>query len=132
MGSSEPVRLTLIVASIYGRWNSRRTHAGAPPAELDARYQPLGDVFHAKNGTLEHFLTARYCLYAADAQGRIYRGEIDHPAWPLQCAQIELACNTMTSQIGLTLPDEPPHLLFSQQLDVVAWLPERVASLSNG
>jgi hypothetical protein len=30
----------------------------------------------------------------------------------------------MAEAHGLTLPDEPPHLLFSERLDVRAWWPK--------
>jgi hypothetical protein len=106
------------------KYSSHRTHKGEPPADFAAAYGPTGEVFHAQPGSLEHFLTARYCLYAADAQGRVYRGEIDHPDWPLQPAWAEIERNTMTGPIGLTLPADRPHLLFTRKLDVVAWLPQ--------
>ena len=32
----------------------------------------------SRPGTVEHFLTERYCLYAADRRGRLLRQEIDH------------------------------------------------------
>jgi uncharacterized protein YqjF (DUF2071 family) len=106
------------------QYRSHRIHKGEPQADFAATYRPTGDVFHARPGSLEYFLTARYCLYAADKQGNMYRGEIDHPDWPLQPARAEIEHNTMTSPLGLALPDELPHLLFAKQLDVVAWLPE--------
>lgn len=102
-------------------YTSHRTHEGAPAAELAVRYQPCGPTFAAAPGSLEDFLTARYCLYSADPHGNLYRGEIDHAPWPLQPAKCEIACNTMTEQIGVALPNQPPHLLFAHQLDVVAW-----------
>ena len=46
-------------------YDSRRTHRNEPLANLNVRYRPVGDVFVAKPDTLEHWLTARYCLYAA-------------------------------------------------------------------
>ncbi|HZN65846.1 MAG TPA: DUF2071 domain-containing protein [Tepidisphaeraceae bacterium] len=33
-------------------YSSRRTHKGAPPAELDMDYRPTGKVFHAERGSL--------------------------------------------------------------------------------
>lgn len=104
------------------QYHSRRTHAGEPPAEFAATYGPTGEVFHAQPDSLEHFLTARYCLYAADKHGHVYRGEIDHADWPLQPAEAEVERNTMTDPIGLASLGEPQHLLFVRKLDVVAWL----------
>lgn len=46
-------------------YTSQRTHAGAPAAELTARYRPTGHVFRAAQGSLEWWLTERYCLYTA-------------------------------------------------------------------
>src|SRR5688572_9071745 len=47
-------------------YESVRTHRGEPPAKFVARYRPVGDVFRATRGTLEHFLAERYCLYVVD------------------------------------------------------------------
>jgi uncharacterized protein YqjF (DUF2071 family) len=107
-------------------YQSHRTHRNEAPAKFAATYRPIGPIFHAQPGTLEYFLTARYCFYSADVQGNIYRCEVDHVDWPLQSAEADVQHNTMTDQIGLTLPNEPPHLLFAKQIDVVAWLPEKV------
>ena len=104
---------------------SLRTHAGAAPAAFAGAYRPAGEVFQAQPGTLEHWLTARYALYSADARGRVYRGHIDHAPWPLQRAEVQLAVNTLARQIGVPLEGEP-HALYSGQLDVQAWLIGRV------
>src|ERR687894_448732 len=47
----------------------------------------------AEPGTLEHFLTERYCLYTVDDEGRVMRGDIDHEAWRLRPAAAELRRN---------------------------------------
>jgi len=102
-------------------YTSHRTHRGAAPAEFAARYRPVGPVNIPAEGTLDRWLTWRYSLYSADSQGRVYRGDILHDAWPLQRAEVEVERNTMTAQIGLALPDVPPLLHFARRLDVVAW-----------
>jgi uncharacterized protein YqjF (DUF2071 family) len=58
------------------KYASERTHRGARPAILEAKYRPVGGVFEAQRGTLEHFLTERYCLYSTDSRGSISCGEI--------------------------------------------------------
>jgi uncharacterized protein len=107
-------------------YHSRRTHRGAPPANFAARYAPTGEAFMARAGTLEHWLTERYCLYSADGVGRVYRGEIRHAPWALQPARVELLENTMAAPLGLTLSAEPDLVHFASRLEVVAWLLTRV------
>jgi uncharacterized protein len=110
------------------RYRSVRTHRGASPAEFAARYRPVGDPFESRPETLEHFLTERYCLYSASRRGTVYRGEIHHPLWPLQPAEAEIGTLAMTQQIGVAPPERAPILHFSKRLDVLAWLPRRIAS----
>lgn len=90
---------------------------------LKARYRPVGEVVPAAAimGSLDDWLTARYCLYAPDPRGNIYRGEIDHVAWPLQRAEATIETNTMLQPLGLDVPPVPPLLHFSRRLDVVVW-----------
>ena len=107
-------------------YRSSRTHRGAPGAEFVGRYRPCGDVFRTVFGTLEHWLTERYCLYAADTDHCIYRGDIHHQPWPLQPAEAEIAVNTMADAHNVALPNTPPLLHFARQLDVIVWSPRRV------
>jgi uncharacterized protein YqjF (DUF2071 family) len=107
-------------------YRSRRSHPGAPPADFVARYSPGGPAFHATPGSLEDWLTARYCLYTRDGQGRVWRGEIDHAPWPLQHAQADLRFGALTAQHGIHLPDTPPLLHFARYLRVHAWTLDRV------
>ena len=113
-------------------YGATRTHAGAPSARFEARYGPVGDVFQATRGSLEHFLTERYCLYASDtsvggSSGRLYRGEVHHGPWPLQPAAASLGTNTLIEAAGLEgVTDRQPHLLFVRGIDVRVWTPRRV------
>jgi uncharacterized protein YqjF (DUF2071 family) len=109
------------------RYSSRRTHAGARPAAFEARYRPTGPVRYSQPGSLDSWLTDRYCLYAADQRGHVWRCEITHMPWPLQPAAADTTANHMIEQIGVRLPDTAPLLHFARRLDVVAWLPERIA-----
>ncbi len=109
------------------RYGSVRTHKNAPPARFAASYRPMGGLFNSRPGTLEHFLTERYCLYSADARGRVWRGDIHHWPWPLQRAEAGIEELEMTAQIGVKLPDTKPLLHYARCLDVVAWPPKRIA-----
>lgn len=108
------------------RYASVRTHRGAPPAELAGSYRPRGKGFRARPGTLEHWLTERYCLYASLADGRAWRADIHHLPWALQDAEAAFERNTMARAHGLGLPDGPPLLHFSRRQEVLVWNPVRI------
>jgi uncharacterized protein YqjF (DUF2071 family) len=107
-------------------YSSLRTHRNAARATFQGRYRPTGPAYLSQAGTLESWLTERYCLYAANRRGTTWRGDIHHRQWPLQPAEAEIEHNSMTEQIRLRLPDTKPLLHFAQQLEVVAWLPKRL------
>ncbi len=97
-----------------------------PPAEavFRAQYWPTSPVFGSVPGSLEHFLSERYCLYAV-LRGRVYRAQIHHLKWPLQAAEAAIEENTMALADGVRLPEDPPILHFSRELRVLIWWPER-------
>ena len=101
------------------KYASRRTHRGEFAARYEATYRPSGPYRSAEPGTLQHWLTARYCLYSADRRGRVYRGEIDHPPWQLAPAACETRVNTLGEAMGFTLSGEP-HLMMAQPVNVHA------------
>jgi uncharacterized protein YqjF (DUF2071 family) len=92
-----------------------------PPARFEGSYRPIGPVQRPRPGTLEHFLTERYCLYTVDDPSRVRRVQIHHPPWPLQTAEAEIRVNTMADAAGIRLPSSPPLLHFSKRQDTVGW-----------
>jgi uncharacterized protein YqjF (DUF2071 family) len=109
-------------------YRSRRV---TPEASLHVRYRADGPVLQARPGTLEHFLTERYCLYTLDESSRIHRADIHHPPWPLQRAAAHFELNTMTASYGLVLPAERPLLHFSARQDVVIWPLTRIGGTTG-
>lgn len=108
------------------RYESVRTHRGAPAGEFAGEYRPAGPVFRAPPGTLEHWLTERYWLYSADRAGRVYRGRVEHHPWPLQPAEARVERCTLADPLGVRLEGEPvAH--FARSLPVRAWPLERVS-----
>ena len=79
-------------------------------------------------GTLEHFLTERYCLFTVDDAFHAYTLDIHHPPWPLQEAEAEIRENTMAEAAGIRLPSMEPLLHFSKRQDMVAWSLRRIAT----
>jgi uncharacterized protein YqjF (DUF2071 family) len=84
---------------------------------FSATYGPDGDVFNAEPGSLEQFLTERYCLYA-EHEERLYRADIHHRPWPLQKAHARIDLNTMPP---VKVPQDDPLVHYSARQDVVIW-----------
>jgi uncharacterized protein YqjF (DUF2071 family) len=95
------------------------------PANFQARYRPVSAPRVREKGSLEYFLTERYCLYTVD-HGQVRRAYIHHMPWQLQDAEAEFDVNTMALAAGIELPETKPLLHFSRNIDVLAWWPEKI------
>ena len=86
-----------------------------------ARYRGLGEVAApSAAGTLEHFLTERYCLFTSHG-GRVLVGNIHHLPWPLEAAEAEIEINELPAAHGIALPNHAPVLHFARELHVYIW-----------
>ncbi|HEY0404896.1 MAG TPA: DUF2071 domain-containing protein [Pyrinomonadaceae bacterium] len=101
-------------------YSSERTHKDAPPAHLQATWNILDALPISKPGSLEFFLTERYCLYAAQGE-KIYRLRIHHQPWPLRRAELASYTSTMIEAHGLPTPEGAPLLHYAEALHVKAW-----------
>ena len=108
-------------------YKSVRTHKSAAEAQFSATYRAIGPVYEADPGTLDAWLTDRYCLYSADRAGNTYRGEIDHAPWPLQKAEATIDINTLGDALGMDMRPQPATLHFAKSLDVKAWLIQNIS-----
>jgi uncharacterized protein YqjF (DUF2071 family) len=120
-------RADMDVRETSGRIAYRSVRRG-PGARVAFRgaYGPIGEVASARPGSLEHFLTERYCLYAQDRAGALWRADVHHAPWPLQPASADIDENTIGDAQGIALEGPPPLLHFARRLDVVVWPSERV------
>jgi uncharacterized protein len=136
-GSAIAVRAARLLFNLpYFTASMRVDHAGSVvryastraegSAELSGEYAPSGPPSAPVRGSLEYFLTERYCLYHVDRRGRPYRLDIHHPPWPLQPATAVFARNTMAQAASLELPMQPPLLHFSKRQDMVGWGKARI------
>jgi len=94
--------------------------------EFSAHYRPTSDPHESQPGSLEQWLTERYCLYAQSPSGQLYRADVHHHPWPLQRAEAEIVRNDLFVPHGLEVHGPPALLHFSQRLDVVVWSPVAV------
>jgi uncharacterized protein YqjF (DUF2071 family) len=107
-------------------YTSRRKGWSDRSAEFVAKYRPVGPPQPPIAGTLEYFLTERYCLFTADNSSTPYTLDIHHPPWPLQPAEAEISVNTMANAAGIRLPAIAPLLHFSKRQDMVCWNLQRL------
>jgi len=110
------------------RYRHERTHRGAAAAALEASYRPCSAPRLAARGSLEHFLTERYCLYAWSSRAQLLRAEIDHAPWELQDAEAELGRNTLAVAAGLALGAQEPLVHFARLQVVRVWAPRPVSN----
>lgn len=106
-----------------GDWIAYHSRRKDGAAELSIRYRPAGESTIAKVGTLEHFLTERYALYAVTRTGAVLRAEIDHPPWVLHPAAVEIERNTLARAHGIALSDREPLTYFSYAQPTHVWPP---------
>jgi hypothetical protein len=96
------------------------------PAELRATWNIGEPLPESQLGTLQFFLTERYCLYAAH-HGELYRARIFHPPWSLQAATLSSLQSTMIESAGLPTPDAEPLLHYSEEIGVDIWPLKKMA-----
>ena len=99
-------------------YSLRRTNQ--PAADFHAVWHIGEKLPRTEPGSLEFFLTERYCLYSGHA-GKLYRARINHEPWPLACANVTSFRSTMLEAQVLTTPNEAPLLHYAEALKVEIW-----------
>ena len=113
-------RMTVDVAGTAVGYRSERVSRDGPPAAFAGHYRATGPPLDAREGSIDRWLTERYCLYVLDSRGRILRADIHHPPWPLQPATADIEVNTMTMPLGIDLQGAP-LLHYSARQDTLIW-----------
>lgn len=116
--------ITLTRTGADVRYVSARTDARGRAANFGASYTAIGEVLEPQPGSLEHFLTERYCLYAVSGASSVHRLEIHHRPWLLQTARAELDARSVLAAAGLPAPRGEPLLHFSSLQPMIGWAPE--------
>src|SRR5262249_29677894 len=71
-----------------------------PPAELRMDWTIGEPLPQTTVGSIEFFLTERYCLYSFH-HGKLYRCRVFHDPWPLQTAKLVSCQSTMIESLGM-------------------------------
>jgi uncharacterized protein YqjF (DUF2071 family) len=107
------------------KYHSRRVDSRGAPAELRSSWSIGEPLPTAEPGSLEFFLTERYCLYSHH-RDRLYRSRIFHRSWPLQTATLNSYESTMIESLGLKQPQGDPVLHYAESIAVDIWPLKRV------
>ncbi len=98
-------------------YSSRRVSRDGAAAEFEASWSHGARLQQSEPGSLEFFLTERYCLYTSHRE-QLYRCRIFHPAWPLRAAQVSGYRSTMVEALGLPTPQGDPLVHYADALKV--------------
>jgi uncharacterized protein YqjF (DUF2071 family) len=104
--------------------STRRDTRGAP-AELKTTWAIGESLPQSSAGSIEYFLTERYCLYS-ERDANLYRAQIHHQPWPLQEAELTDVSSTMIESHGLPTPQGDPLLHYAEELSVDIWPLKRI------
>jgi uncharacterized protein len=116
-------------------WFASRRRMTRQPIIFSARYRGLGPtrrLAESRPGSLEYFLTERYCLFACDRDGNVMRANIHQVPWPLEEAEADIERNDLASALGIQLPKVPPVLHYSRRLAVYVWQLQRTRAARAG
>jgi uncharacterized protein YqjF (DUF2071 family) len=91
-----------------------------PAAEFHAQWNVGAPLPFSEPGSVEFFLTERYCLYS-ERQGQLYRSRIHHQPWPLQEAKVSAFSSSMIEALGLPALKEEPMLHYAEEIKVDIW-----------
>ena len=91
-----------------------------PAAEFHAVWTSGEALPFSHPGSVEFFLTERYCLYSERGR-KLYRSRIYHEPWPLQKATLSSLSSTMIESHGLPAPKGEPLLHYAEELKVDIW-----------
>ena len=101
-------------------YSSTRNDGRGPAAGFRAAWTIGECLAQARPGSLEFFLTERYCLYS-HYLGQLYRSRIFHQPWPLQSATLDSYQSTMIESLGIQEPAGDPILHYAESIGVDIW-----------
>lgn len=102
---------------------ARRRWPGPRSADSRLSIRPASPI--ADPSPLEHFLTARWGLFTR-LRSKLAYAPVDHPAWPLQHAELFLADDELVEAAGYPRPEGRPLVHYSRGVDVRIGVPRGV------
>jgi uncharacterized protein YqjF (DUF2071 family) len=102
-------------------FDGRRVQPDMPGARFALEYGPCSSPYEARPGSLDHWLTERYCYYTPGRAGRLHRCDIYHPQWPLQQAWARIGENTLLESMGIEQPQGAALLHYAKYMRALIW-----------
>jgi len=99
-----------------------------PRAALEMSWTVAEPLPQAKPGSIEFFLTERYCLYAY-YRDSLYQSRIFHEPWKLHGASSDSCHSTMVESLGIAQPSADPLLHYAESIAVEIWRLKRVSEV---
>ncbi|MBL9121526.1 MAG: DUF2071 domain-containing protein [Phycisphaerae bacterium] len=109
-------RVSIVRDGLMTRYDLRRVVGGGASHIVWRKGEPLPE---SRTGSLEHFLTERYWLFAKRF-GSIRRGRVAHAPWSLRKAEVLELKDGLLAASGLRVSGAP-HVLCSDGIDVEGW-----------
>ena len=97
-----------------------------PAANFSAAWTIGSPLPPTTPGTLDFFLTERYCLYSAH-NDKLYRSRIFHEQWSLRSATLNHVSSSMIESHGLPTRSGDPLIHYAEEISVDIWALKRVA-----
>jgi len=102
-------------------FESYRKGSAKTPADFKVDYNPHSEPFLAPEGTLNHWLVERYCLYQTTKTNKIVTIDIHHLPWKLQNANAEISTNSLIEAMGIQISPQQPIAQFAKYQKVLVW-----------
>lgn len=101
----------IVTSTVHRRWpRSREASRTEIAVRTGAETDPAAP--------LEHFLTSRWGLIAANRRGSLRYAAVDHQPWPLHRAEVLHIDDHLVARAGLPSPRGEPHALWAPGVDV--------------
>lgn len=107
-------------------FESTRIERAVPRARFIGDYEPIEAPKASRPGSLEHWLTERYGLFAPTQRGDLITAEIHHRPWPLQRAHATIHANSMATALRIPLPESPPIAHYAEKIRALVWRPHKM------
>lgn len=101
--------------------SSDRKH-GKQSEHFQCSYRPVSPVYFSKEGSLDHWLTERYCLWTVRGKN-LTRSDIHHTKWELQTADVTLRANTMAGFLPSSIFNTEPIAHYCKSKQAYFWPP---------